>query len=66
MRRIFLLALGLVLFHSGSVQADHGTFGLGAVIGDPTAITGKYWLDHEHALDMGLSFFESNYFFEEK
>jgi hypothetical protein len=29
-------------------------FGLGVVLGDPTAITGKYWFDSGHALQFGL------------
>lgn len=33
-----------------------GPFGLGVVIGDPTALTGKYWMDGARALDGGISF----------
>ena len=44
-----------------SSSASTGPFALGGVIGDPTAITGKYWLDTDRALDFGISFFEYNY-----
>jgi hypothetical protein len=36
-------------------------FGLGFVLGDPTAITGKYFLTQEEALDFGLAFNFNNY-----
>lgn len=32
-------------------------FGLGFIVGEPTAITGKYWVEQNLAFDMGLSFF---------
>lgn len=43
-------------------QAQGGPFGLGVVIGDPTAITGKYMFDNVQAMDFGLSFDLSRWF----
>jgi hypothetical protein len=31
-------------------------FGLGFMLGDPTGITGKYWVSGTNALDFGLGF----------
>jgi hypothetical protein len=53
MRAFVTLASIFVLSAPGLVQAA-GPFGLGAVIGSPTAVTGKYWLDQRKALDGGL------------
>ncbi len=36
-------------------------FGLGIVIGEPSALTGKAWLSHEAAVDFGLSFSFDDY-----
>lgn len=33
-----------------------GEFGAGVVLGSPTGITGKYWLNDTRALDAGLGF----------
>ncbi len=60
MKIIFLL-LSVSLWFSSPAQADskfsvsHAQhFGLGFVLGNPTALTGKYWLDSERAVDMGI------------
>lgn len=37
-------------------RAAGGPFGLGIAIGDPSAITAKYWLSGREAADFGLSF----------
>lgn len=42
--------------------AQGGPFGLGIVLGGPTAITGKYWLDHKHAIDAGVGALFGDYF----
>ena len=33
-----------------------GRFGLGIVLGIPTAITGKYWIGRRDAIDFGIAF----------
>jgi hypothetical protein len=35
---------------------EHAPFGLGVVLGAPTAITGKYWTNRDNAIDFGISF----------
>ena len=39
-----------------------GRFGLGVILGEPTAITGKYWLTQKTAFDVGLSYFYESHF----
>jgi hypothetical protein len=36
-------------------------FGLGLIIGAPTAITGKYWTQSDQAIDFGVSFWGYNW-----
>lgn len=48
MLRQLIISFGILLFTFAS-QAE--TFGLGAVIGDPTGVSVKVWLDQVHAID---------------
>ncbi len=59
----FLIVLSFLVFTSAQfAQArTNGIFGLGVVVGGPTAITGKYWLSREAAIDGGLAFSFSDY-----
>lgn len=41
---------------SGAGGSSAHPFGLGFVIGEPTALSAKLWLNGENALDFGLSF----------
>ncbi len=60
MRIQFLLVLGFLV---GSCFANAaGDLGAGIVLGDPTAITIKYWRDKQVAYDAGIGFAVSNYF----
>jgi hypothetical protein len=47
--------------HSAQTTSVADPFGLGLVVGDPIAVTAKYWLNSRHAIDFGVDFFESNY-----
>ena len=38
----------------GNAQSRGGPFGLGAMIGDPLAISAKYFLDQTSAIDLGV------------
>jgi hypothetical protein len=55
-----LLISVLVTFSALTAEArgagGAGHFGLGLAIGEPSAITGKYWLDGRSAVDFGVSF----------
>lgn len=52
MKNIILL-ITLVLFAS-NLYARQGQMGVGLMIGNPTGISGKYWLDDNKAIDAGL------------
>lgn len=43
-------------------SASSGDFGLGFVLGEPSGITGKYWVGSETAIDFGVAFSLNNYF----
>ncbi len=67
--RVLWTTLALILFiclstlsPRASSAASSRTFGLGIVLGDPTAITGKYWMDSRFAIDMGLAYNFDNFF----
>ena len=45
-----ILALALVLF-SGVARSQEKGFGLGIILGEPTGISAKKWLDDKSALD---------------
>ncbi len=47
---------------AGGVPNYTGRFGLGFILGEPTAITAKHWLTQNTALDFGLSYFYGNHF----
>jgi len=52
-----LTLLCLLAASSGPLWAQKaGEFGAGVVLGSPTGITGKYWLNDNRALDAGLGF----------
>ena len=40
------------LVHAG----QEGPFGLGIILGDPTGISAKYWLDKSNAIDAAIGF----------
>jgi len=51
MKKGFLIvALGIVLF-SGIARSQDKDFGLGIILGEPTGISAKKWLDDKSALD---------------
>jgi uncharacterized protein DUF3996 len=59
MRKIFFIAVLLTFFKLGSAQADR--FGLGIVLGNPSAVTGKMWIAPKAAVDVGLAFNLNSY-----
>lgn len=48
------LALLGVLLAAPACAQQAGQLGLGAIVGDPIGLSGKYWLKERHALDFGL------------
>jgi hypothetical protein len=59
-----LLILSLLIFTltQKSNAAESSGIGVGILLGSPTAITAKYWLDRQAALDAGIAFALSDYF----
>lgn len=54
MKKIFfILSIVLFLFTANSYSQDK-SFGLGVIIGEPTGISAKYWLNNTNAFDWGL------------
>jgi len=63
MKRSAVITLTAALLLLGVGTSAHATevgynrkFGLGFILGDPTGITGKYWISGTNALDFGLGF----------
>jgi len=54
-------AKGVSSSWSGSGSPSERPFGLGVVLGVPTAIVGKYWLDQKTAIDGGVGVYFGNY-----
>lgn len=54
MRRLFLAALFVTAVTSIGAAQDRG-FGLGAIFGEPTGLSGKYWVSRQNAIDGGLA-----------
>ena len=58
------IALATTLLLVGARDLAHATevgysrkYGLGAVVGDPTGLSGKVWIGQTNAIDMGLGFY---------
>ncbi|MBI4375484.1 MAG: hypothetical protein HY549_03445 [Elusimicrobia bacterium] len=50
----FALALSLLLFPAAASAQKPGYLGLGALLGDPTGATVKYWIDPAQSIDAGI------------
>jgi hypothetical protein len=59
-----LLLVTFIFFLSAfiSIKAQDKNFGIGIILGEPTGLSGKYWMSPENAFDAGLaySFMEDN------
>lgn len=56
---LFALAVSVAALSVTTVQAK--TFGLGLIIGEPTGLSAKYWLNERNALDAAVAWsFEGN------
>lgn len=58
----FALPLYTEHFAEAAPASRAGKLGLGAVFGDPTGLSGKYWLAPNRAADLGLAFSFNDYF----
>lgn len=50
-----ILLLASLLMSSGVMAAAH-QMGVGVMLGNPTGLSGKYWLDEERAIDGGFAY----------
>ena len=57
-RLIMFFVLTTVLLVCGTVEAQDSGFGLGVILGEPTGISGKLWIENSKAIDgaVALSF----------
>lgn len=53
MKTILLISL---VFMSSTLFAQEGKKGVGLMLGNPTGLSGKYWLGGNRAVDAGLAF----------
>ncbi len=53
---IFLLTLCILFGIGKNVNAQDTGWGLGVMMGIPTGISAKYWIDEESALDFGFAY----------
>lgn len=51
---LIIIFISLLVFKN-SVAQDKG-FGAGIILGEPTGISAKYWLNEQNALDFGLAY----------
>ena len=56
MKKVILLVSMVLLFCSVKSYSQEKGFGLGVMIGEPTGISGKYWLNETNALDFSLAY----------
>lgn len=56
LKNIVLSALLIITLSSIKSYSQDKGFGLGVMLGEPTGVSGKYWLDNSHALDFGLAY----------
>jgi len=56
MKKLVLTYLALLMLTNPLMAAGQKGLGLGIILGSPTGISGKYWLDKIHAIDAALGF----------
>lgn len=55
MYKYFTLTVLVLLFSSKLVAAETKTFGLGVIVGEPTGVSAKYWMNERNALDAAVA-----------
>lgn len=55
LHRKIILVLFITIFSSAFYAQERG-LGLGIILGEPTGISGKLWLDKDKAIDFGLAY----------
>ncbi len=54
MKKIFFISF-FVLSLVAVTFAQESGYGVGVILGEPTGLTGKYWLDETNAIDAGVA-----------
>ena len=60
MKKPVLCLIIILLLDIISPAQDKG-YGIGIILGEPTGLSGKYWLNNTNALDCGLGFSFTNF-----
>ena len=55
-KRFLLFIIVTTLISVSAISAQEKKFGLGIMIGQPTGLSAKYWLNNDNALDFGLAY----------
>jgi len=56
MKKLFPIIVFIILFFSINGYCQDKGFGIGVMIGEPTGLSAKYWLNNINALDFGLAY----------
>lgn len=56
MKKIFSIIVLVIMFINIKTFAQDKGVGIGAMIGEPTGLSAKYWLNDINALDFGLAY----------
>lgn len=56
-----LLSFVVFFGNISSVLSANKTYGIGLAFGDPSSVTGKYWIDAESGIDGGFAFLTDKY-----
>jgi hypothetical protein len=54
MKRLLFISLFILTF-LGTIFSQESGYGVGVMLGEPTGISGKYWLDNTTAIDLGIA-----------
>ena len=62
LQKILLVSFSFFLLTFINLSAQDKNFGVGVILGEPTGLSGKYWISPERAFDVALaySFLEDN------
>lgn len=58
MKKVHLIyiAVFLICYTGKSINAQNNGLGLGIILGEPTGISGKYWITENTAYDFGIAY----------
>ncbi len=55
MKKLLIMAI-LLIMPSVTFASEAGSIGVGIILGDPTGISAKYWIDKTNAIDAAVGF----------